>query len=399
MALIQSVSHTAKDQNPVPQVIAARGLAPEIIARADEIETGRRLPADLAQKLAKTGMFRIALPKALNGDELHPADILRVIEEIARADGSAGWCVMIGGTTATLAAFLPDRWTREIYGTNSNVITGGSTPPTGKAIPVQGGYRVTGRWQWGSGTQNCQWIWGSTLILEGDKPRKTAIGEPEIHLMGFSANQVEILDTWNTSGLRGTGSHDFQVKDAFVPEGRSIILGGTPPVIQTPLYRFPYFGLLALGVCAVALGIARRALDELTILAAQKVPTWAQRPLAQRALAQTQVAEAEAALRSARAFVFDTIDAAWDLAVAGEQLTVESRRDLRLAAVHATFQSVKAVDLMYEAGGGSSIHANNPLQRCFRDIHVVTQHIMVNRSVYEQTGRLYLGEGPVPALL
>jgi alkylation response protein AidB-like acyl-CoA dehydrogenase len=399
MALVQSVSHTAKDQNPIPQVIAARGLAPEIIARADEIETGRRLPADLAQKFAETGMFRIALPKALNGDELHPADIVRVIEEIARADGSAGWCVMIGGTTATLAAFLSDRWAHEIYGTNANVITGGSTPPTGKAIPVQDGYRVTGRWQWGSGTHNCQWIWGSTLIMEGDKPRKTATGELEIHLMGFAANQVEILDTWNTSGLRGTGSHDFQVKDAFVPEGRSIILGGTPPVIKTPLYRFPYFGLLAVGVCAVALGIARRAIDELTTLAAQKVPTWTQRPLAQRALTQTQVAEAEAALRSARAFVLETIDAAWDLAVAGEQLTIESRRDLRLAAAHATFQSVKAVDLMYEAGGGSAIHTSSPLQRCFRDVHVVTQHIMVNRSVYEQTGRLYLGGGPVPALL
>ncbi len=399
MDATQLVSHSAKDKNPVSQVVAARTLAPEIKARAEEIETGRRLPADLAQKFAEAGMFRIALPNAFNGDELHPADIVRVIEEVSRADGSAGWCVMIGGTTATLAAFLPDRWARELYGTNVNIITGGSTPPTGKAVPVAGGHKVTGRWQWGSGTQNCQWIWGSTLIMESDKPRKTASGEPEIHLMVFAADQVEILDTWNTSGLRGTGSHDFQVNDAFVPEGRSILLGGTPPVIKTPLYRFPYFGLLAVGVCAVALGIARRAIDELTTLATKKVPTWTQRPLAQRAMVQTQVAEAEAALRSARAFVFDAIDAAWDLAVAGEQLTVESRRDLRLAAANATFQSVKAVDLMYEAAGGSSIHTSSPLQCCFRDVHVVTQHIMVNRSVYEQTGRLYLGEGPVPALL
>ena len=396
---VPGLSHTSCDKNPVAAVLAARAFAPEVMRRAEEIESGRRLPADLAQRLAEAGMFRIALPKAFNGDELHPADIVRVIEEISRADGSAGWCVMIGGTTATLAALLPERWAREIYGTNPNVITGGSTPPTGKATPVTGGHRVTGHWQWGSGTQNCQWICGSTFLMEGDKPRKTAAGEPEVHLMMFSADQVEILDTWNPSGLRGTGSHDFQVKDVFVPEGRSILLGRTAPVIKTPLYRFPYFGLLAIGVCAVALGVARRAIDELVTLATKKVPTWAQRPLAQRAIVQTQVAEAEAALRSARAFVFTAIDAAWDLAVTGEPLTVEIRRDLRLAAVNATFQSVKAVDLMYEAGGGSSIHASSPLQRCFRDIHVVTQHIIVNRNVYEQTGRLYLGEEPVPALL
>lgn len=159
------LSHAARERNPVAAVLAARALAPEIMERAEEIEIGRRLPADLALKFAKAGMFRIALPKAFNGDELHPTDIVRVIEEVSRADGSAGWCVMIGGTTATLAALLPDRWAREIYGTNPNVITGGSTPPTGKAVPVTGGHYVTGRWQWGSGTQNCQWICGSTLNI------------------------------------------------------------------------------------------------------------------------------------------------------------------------------------------------------------------------------------------
>lgn len=394
-----ALSHTAKDKTPVAEVAAARALAPEIMARADEIESGRRLPADLARKFAEAGLFRIAIPQRYGGAELHPADIVRVIEEVSRADGSAGWCVMIGGTTATLASVLPERWAQEIYGTNPYVITGGSTPPTGKAHPVEGGYRVTGRWQWGSGTQNCQWICGGSLIMEGEEPRKTKSGEPEVHLMVFEAAQVEILDTWNPSGLRGTGSHDFQVREAFVPEGRSVLLGGGPLYIKTPLYRFPFFGLLAVGVCAVALGIARRAIDELVTLATKKVPTWAQRPLSQRPTLQVQVAEAEAALRSARAFVFDAIDAAWDLAVAGETLSLEVRRDLRLAAAHAVRQSVKAVDLMYEAGGGSSIHADNPLQRCFRDAHVATQHIMVASGVYEQTGRAYLGLPTSPMLL
>jgi alkylation response protein AidB-like acyl-CoA dehydrogenase len=234
--------------------------------------------------------------------------------------------------------------------------------------------------------------------MEGEEPRKLQSGEPEVHLMVFEAAQVEILDTWNPSGLRGTGSHDFQVCEAFVPADRSVLLGASPLRIKTPLYRFPFFGLLAVGVCAVALGVARRAIDELVTLATKKVPTWAQRPLAQRPMIQVHVAEAEAALRSARAFVFDAIDAAWDLAVTGEALSLAVRRDLRLAAANAVRQAVKAVDLMYEAGGGSSIHADNPLQRCFRDVHVATQHIMVASGIYEQTGRAYLGL-PTSAML
>lgn len=396
---MEAVSHSSKDHNPVTEVATARMLTPDIMARADEIEAGRRLPADLAQKLAAAGLFRIAQPRVYGGTECHPGDIVRVIEEVSRADGSTGWCVMIAAVTATLAALLPERWAKEIHGTSPLVITGGAVAPSGKAIPVAGGYRVTGRWQWGSGTQNCQWICGGSLVMDGDQPRLLDSGDPELHLMIFEASQVEILDTWNPSGLRGTGSHDFQVRDAFVPEGRETILGLTPPQIGTPLYRFPFFGLMAVSVCAVALGIARRAIDEFVTLAAKKVPAWTQRPLAQRPTIQVQVAEAEAALRSARAFIFDTIDAAWDVASVGKKLSPDLRRDLRLAAANAVRQSVKATDLMYEAGGGSAIHAESPLQRCFRDVHVVTQHVLVNTSLYEQTGKLYLGAGLASPLL
>ncbi|MGE0826318.1 MAG: acyl-CoA dehydrogenase family protein [Candidatus Binatia bacterium] len=392
-------SHAAKDRLPVSLVTAARTFLPGIIARADEIESGRRLPVDLASSFAEAGLFRVAMPRQYGGAELHPADIVRVIEEVSQADGSAGWCVMIGAVTATLAATLPDRWATIIYGSNPNVITGGAVAPTGKAYPVAGGHRVTGRWQWGSGIQHCQWICGGSIVLEGEQPRQMKNGEPEVHLMIFEASQVEILDTWNSSGLRGTGSHDFQVQEAFVPEGRSTILGVTPARITTPLYRFPFFGLMAISVSAVALGIARRAISEFVALAAKKIPAWTQRLLAQKPTIQVQVAEAEAALRSARAFLFDTIDAAWELALSGEKLSFDLRRDMRLAAANAVRQSVKAVDLMYEAGGGSAIHSTNPLQRCFRDVHVVTQHILVNAGIYEQTGRLYLGVGPASPLL
>ncbi len=376
-----------------PELDKARALAPEIESRAAEIESARRMPADLARKLAEAGLFRVAIPRVYGGSELHPIDCVRVIEEVARADGSAGWCLMIGAVTAILAGFLPEAAAREIYGSNPCVISGGAVAPTGKATAVAGGYRVSGRWQWGSGTQNCNWIAGGSLVIDGQNVRRAGSGEAEIRLMMFSAAQTEILDTWYSSGLRGTGSHDFVVKDAFVPDDRAIALGLTPPVVDAPLYRFPLFGTLAMGLSGVALGIARRAIDELIALAASKKPTWERQTLAQSPRIQADVARAEAALRSARAFLFDAIDAAWSTVAAGDPPSVENRRDLRLAIANAAWESAKAVDLMYNAGGGSSVHAASPLQRCFRDVHTITQHRMVNQSIFEDTGKLYLGVG------
>jgi indole-3-acetate monooxygenase len=374
-----------------PELEAARTLVAEVRSRADEFESARRLPADLARKFAEAGLFRITIPKTYGGSELHPVDCVRIIEELSCADGSAGWCLMIGAVTAILAGLLPEPWAREIYGSDPHVITGGAVAPTAEAVPVSGGYRVTGRWQWGSGSQNCQWIVGGALVMDGESPRRLASGEPENKLMIFSIDQVEILDTWNSSGLRGTGSHDFVAHDAFVPEDRAITLGLSAPVVETPLCRFPIFGLLAIGVCAVALGVARRAIDELVALAATKKPTWDRATLAQTPRIQADVARAEAAVRSARAFLFDAIEAAWRTATEASATSLQERRDLRLAAANATWESAKAVDLMYHAGGGSSVHADNPLQRCFRDVHAITQHRMVSQSVYEETGRLYLG--------
>jgi indole-3-acetate monooxygenase len=383
-----------------PELEAARALAPEVIARADEIESVRRLPADLARRFADADLFRLAIPRVYGGGELHPADTVRVIEELSRADGSAGWCLAIGAATAILAGYLPEPSAREIYAADRGVITGGAVAPTGLATPVAGGgYRVTGRWQWGSGTQNCHWIVGGSLVMEGATPRRSPSGDPEIRLMIFSANQTEILDTWYSSGLRGTGSHDFQVTDVFVPEPRAFALGVTPPVVNAPLCRFPMFGFLALGLGAVALGVARRAIDELVKLAAGKKPTWERQTLAQIGRVQADVAHAEAMLRSARAFLFDAIDAVWSTVAAGAAPTDAERRDLRLAIANAAWESARAVDLMYNAGGGSSVHAASPLQRCFRDVHVITQHRMVAQAIFEETGRLYLGAGPASLFL
>ncbi len=374
-----------------PELEAVAALAPEITARSREFESARRMPADVARKLAEAGVFRIAIAREYGGAERRPADLVRVIEEVSRADGSIGWCVMIGSATAALSGFLPPASAREIYGSDPLVITGGAVAPTGKAVRADGGYIVNGRWQWGSATQNCSWITGGAMILEDTHSRLATSGDPELRLMIFPAQDVEILDTWDSAGLRGTGSHDFQVKNAFVPQDRALAIVPTLPAVETPLYRFPLIGLLAIGVCAVSLGIARRAIEEFIALAAGKVPTWERKTLAHSARIQETVAEAEATLRSARAFLFQAIDAAWEPASAGERPSLELRRDLRLAAANVAWQCLKVVDAMYSMGGGSVVHASHPIQRCFRDAHVVTQHRMVNRSIFETTGQLFLG--------
>jgi indole-3-acetate monooxygenase len=375
---------------------AVDALAAEITARSAEVEAARRLPADLAHRLAEAGLFRIMVPKEYGGAELHLIESVRVIEEVSRLDGSVGWCVMIGGSTGVLGGFLPERWAREIYAANPNVITAGATAPTAKATAVDGGYLVSGRWQWGSCVENCQWVCGAAVVHEDDEVRKLENGMPDARLMIFTADQVEVLDTWNASGLRGTGSHDFQVSRALVPDDRAIILGVSPPAVHRPLYGVPILATLGVVVCAVALGIARRAIDELIELGARKRPMGSLRLLLESSAVQERVAEAEAALRSARAFLFEAIEDAWAFSAAGEPLPLVEYTNLRVAAAHAAWQSAKAVDLMYHAGGGSSVHMTSPLQRCFRDVHVVTQHQRVNAKVFSIAGRLYAGLGPAP---
>jgi alkylation response protein AidB-like acyl-CoA dehydrogenase len=205
------------------------------------------------------------------------------------------------------------------------------------------------------------------------------------------AGEVEIIDTWHTSGLRGTGSNDFAMHDAFIPDGRSVQPFAARPTTDAPLARFPNFTLLASGVAASLLGMARRAIDELIALASGKVPMFSSRTLAQSALTQVDVARAEATLGAARAFLLDELALAWEAALAGERVPEARRARIRLAATHAALASAEAVDLAYHAGGGSSVFAANPLQRCFRDVHTGTQHLQVTTRVYETVGRLLLG--------
>lgn len=346
----------------------------EASSRAAEIESLRRLPDDLAAALVSTGIFRAWVPVAYGGAQCGAMEVLDAIEALAFHDGATGWCGMIGATSSLTSAFLPPAFAQQIYG-DPLAVTGGYAMPVGTGEPVEGGIVVNGRWPWGSGTSHCTWIAGGCFVRDGGAP-----------LVFFERDQVELLDTWHVAGLRGTGSTDYAVTDAFVPEGRWVHVLRDAPVVDAPLYRMPFLGLLALGVCMVSLGLARRAQHELVELAGGKKPAGSSKTLAERQVVQAEVARAEAAWRSAHALVREVVEEAIDVGI-----TDEMRRRIRLAATDATWRSTSAVDRMYHAGGGSAIHEAHPLQRVFRDAHVATQHGMVAERTYEPLGRMALG--------
>jgi alkylation response protein AidB-like acyl-CoA dehydrogenase len=244
-------------------------------------------------------------------------------------------------------------------------------------------YRVTGRWRFASGCQHCDWLMGGCIVQDG--------GSPHARMVFFPVRDAEIIDTWTVSGLRGTGSHDMAVRDLRVPVARSVSITDDRPVAPGPLYAFPIFGLLAVGIAAVAVGIARGALDEIEHLATAKTPTGGRRLLAERPTVQAQIAEAEATAGAARAFLSEVVDEAWHAARAAGAIPVPVRARVRLAATHATAAAARAVDVAYTAGGGTAVYAESPLQRAFRDIHVVTQHMMVAPATWELAGRVLLG--------
>jgi alkylation response protein AidB-like acyl-CoA dehydrogenase len=337
------------------------------------------------------GLFRLCLPRTLGGHEADPALLLQVIEEVARADGSTGWCVMIGATSGLVSAYLPDEAGREIYGA-PGAVSGGVFAPVGQAVEVPGGYRVSGRWAFASGCQHWDWLMGGCVVATHSAPTGAELASaPDSRMVLFPAAEARIVDTWSVSGLCGTGSHDVEVPDLFVPATRSVALAVDRPRHPGPLYAFPVFGMLALGIAAVALGIGRSAIATLADLARAKTPTLSRRPLAARPATQGDLARAEALLRGGRAFLFEAVAEAMAEARSGVPITVERRATLRLAATHAVRSATAAVDIAYEAGGGSSIYAASLLQRCFRDTHAVTQHMMVTPATFELAGRVLLG--------
>ncbi len=364
-------------------VEAAYGLRELIEAHADDGERLRRLPMPTVKALVDTDLMRMCVPAAYGGPEADPMTLVSAIEAVSSADGAAGWCSMIASTTSSMAAFLPEVSAREIYG-DRTAITGGVFAPNGHGVSARhdgvDGFEVTGRWAWGSGTQHCRWVLGGASCDDGT-----------FRLCWAPQTDVTFHDTWYTSGMRGSGSLDYSLDAAFVPAERTIQPGVTRPVVDTPLARFPNFGLLAAGISAVGLGIARRALDELIDLAQGKKPQYSSRTLAKSGFTQVEVARADAQLRSARAYLLEQLATTWEVVSEGDDVSLESRIGIRSAAVHAATSAAAVADTAFTVAGGTAVYDTSRLGRALRDAHVVTQHIQTAPKLNETIGKLLLG--------
>lgn len=362
---------------------AVAALAPAITARSEEIERGRRVPPDLVDALITAGCFRMLVPRSHGGTELDLPAQMRVIEELARADASVGWTVMIGCDAPVVLGLLPRATFDAVYAAGPDVILAGTFNPTGVATPTDGGFRVNGRWSFASGCQHCHWFIAHCVVDDG--------ATPSVRMMVLAPGDVEIVDTWSVSGLRGTGSHDFVVDDVFVPAERTFALDGAP-CLDGPLHRIPELSLSTLNFASVAVGIARGALEGILALARNKVPAFGATTLAANPLFQHQLGEADARLRGARALLDADAGAAWATAVDGAPFTPEHRARIRGTATWATWTAAAVVDMAYTAGGMTSNDAASPLQRRLRDIRALTQHFAVKLDTYTMAGAVLAGQ-------
>jgi indole-3-acetate monooxygenase len=366
---------------------AARALGPTIRTCREQIEQERRLPPVLLDAIVEAGLFRMTLPRSVGGLEADPITVTRVVEALSFEDGAVGWSVMIANQNAAAAYLLAPDAAAEIFG-DARAVCGGSSMPKGRAVRVAGGYRVTGRWPLASGIDHATWIGCSCIVVDDHAVAAGPGATPQIRRFHLPPSDCQILDTWTSTGLRGTASHDFVVDDIFVPEERTHPFPGRGAQVR----GVRSFQLMGHG--GHALGIARAAIDMLVELACAKTPTTSKVLLRDDRLVQHQVAQADTLVESARSHLYGTAQGTWDAAGAGAEITRPERARLRMAVSNAVTGAVQAVDMMYAAGGSSSIYASNPLDRHFRDIHTAAAHMLVNAATYVHGGRVLLGLEP-----
>lgn len=384
-----------------PVLRAAIGLAEQIRAASAEIERGRRLPAGIAAAMKDAGVFGMAMPRAWGGLEVDPLTQFRIIEALAMADGSVGWCAMIGCDGGYMTAFLDQDVGRAMY-PDLLMATAAAATTTGQAVRVPGGYRVSGRFPFVSGSNHCEWLWLGCVVHENGVARVDGNGVPQTRQCFVRLSECDILDTWHTTGLRGTGSNDVFIRDMFVEEARTFSFQD-PALIKRPgpLYAFPFL-FIAKGA-APALGIARHAIDAVIESAATKPArryTVGERIEASKMLrddvyVQDAVGRAETRLAAARAYYFHVMGDLWVTLLTGRQPSERQVALFTAAYAHVVGVCVDVVQLVYKAAGGTAVYQKGPLDRCLRDVLTMNQHAIGTSRTYEMAGRLLLGLEPL----
>lgn len=370
----------------------ARAIAPQLSEAAEQAERERTLPAASVAALVESGLLRMPLPRELGGEEPDFEELLSTWEELARADGSAGWTAMANGSgAAAAAAYLSDDAVRAIFGDDPAATVGGQFAPRGTAQAESGGWRVTGNYSFGSGSGHAGFVSGGFMPLEDGAPRIGDFGLPEMHVGFVPRAQVEFLDNWKVMGLCGTGSYDYALHDVLVPEGFSFPLFCREPRRGSALFRLGMMPVTASGHAAWALGVARHALDEVRAIADERQRLGDTSALAGKATFQRDLARSEARLRAARGYVFDAFGALGEVAVRGDAPRLDERAEIRLATNLATAVNIEVCDFAHAAAGTVAVRDISALRRCFLDAHTGGQHAFISEKVWTDCGQVLLG--------
>jgi indole-3-acetate monooxygenase len=384
-------------------IAAASALQSRIADVAERIERDRALPAELVGALYDAGLFSMLLPARLGGSELDLPSFVRAVEQLARADASVAWCIGQANGLAAYMAYLDPAAACEVFDRSQPVIMAngpGEGNRPGRAMEVEGGYRVSGRWMFASGIGHATWLLAVCQVCDDDQqPRLDPGGKPAQRLMVLPKADAVLHDVWHVSGLRGTGSQSFAFDDAFVPARYAIRFAPETRRERGPLYLYSNNGIFGPAFGSVALGIAHTCLADLVDFAAGKVPRGMERSIRENATVQTAVATAQARLGAARTYLHQKLGEVWATVAESGVLEVDQQVAVRLAATHATHEAAAVVDTAYSLAGSNAIFEDRPFERRFRDIHAVTQQLQGRKAHYEHVGRYLLGLDPEPAFL
>ena len=383
-----------KERTSQSFIDASLALAPHIGAAREEMDQERRVPDHLAKLVDEAGIYQLFLPASMGGPQLDLLTAYRVIEEASRVEASVGWCGLLSNGGAVFAGNFTPEASERMFGRPPEFRCAGSFRPVGESMPVPGGFRVSGRWDYASGIANANWLFVNSRVVDEEGPRMTEAGRPETVMLFTPIDTATVHDTWHVVGLRGTGSNDFVLDDVFVPAERSFRLYD-PPLESGFLYH-PRTMLAAIWVLvsAVALGTARGAMDAFKELASGSGTTISTTLLRDRPQVQSKVGEAEAIISGSRAYLLEAVTAAWDSFSEDMPLPSPELAQARLAITHSIHQAVRAVDILFHAAGTNAIHQRNGLERRWRDVHVVAQHGAGLLSNYEFGGQAMFGLRP-----
>src|ERR1700719_2169162 len=373
----------------------ARALAPLIAREADEIERTRRLTQPVVSALIENGLYRALLPQSFGGAEAPPEIFMQMLEEIAKADASTAWCLGQCSVCAMTAAYLDADVAREVFGKPCDILAWGAIAHDVQVVP--GGYRISARWDFASGSRQANWLGAHVQVLEADGTRRMKPnGTPEIRTIVFPASSATMHDVWNVVGLCGTGTDSYSVENLFIPANFAALRDDFTALREKgPLYGITTYTMFGLGFGAVSLGVARAALDAAIELARKKHSVGIT-AMKDNSAVQGLIGRTEGSLRAARAYHYSTAAEAWQELLSTGRLSEQRRAAIRLSATWTIHQAAAIVDTAYHMAGATAVFKANKFERRFRDMHAIAQQIQARDTHYEDVGRMILTAAAIP---